>query len=165
MHIHICMYTHIIKMKIHTHNHTLSQTLYFTHEIKVTGHQTPCDRHYQSPVSREHSSRPIRGASRVCYWSSDFGAGVLIHSAVGKADKVLACVCVSKRKCVAHSVPIRPHSPSLEAEQIVWISSPSGREFSPTPPRPPTHTYAHMHVYSYIACLSSFLPFISSVLI
>lgn len=69
------------------------------HEIKVTGRQTPRGRHYPGPGNREHLSRPIRRAGRVCYWSSDFGPGVLTRSAVGKADKVLACVCISAQVC------------------------------------------------------------------
>lgn len=67
---------------------------------------------------------------------------------------------MSRRKCVAHSVPIRPLSPSLEAEQILWISSPSGRE-SPAP-APPT-IRAHLFLYCVPALLP--LPTISPVFI
>lgn len=64
-------------------------------KIKVTVCQVLCRRHHLRPVSSGHLSRPIRRARRVCYWSSDFGPGLLKHSAVGKPDKVLGCVCVS----------------------------------------------------------------------
>lgn len=54
-----------------------------------------------------------------------------IHSVVGKADRVRP---VPGSRCRSWA-PIRVLSPSHEAEQILWISSPTGRESH----RPPTH--------------------------
>lgn len=52
----------------------------------------------------------VSGAGGVCYWSSDSGPGVLTHSVVGNADKVLVrartCLCV--HVCAPHTVPIGP---------------------------------------------------------
>lgn len=65
----------------------------------------------------------------------EFVVGLLLvlidtHSVVGRADKVWS---VPGSQCGSLG-PIRLLSPSLEAEQILWISSPSGRESR----RPPT---------------------------
>ena len=57
-------------------------------------------------------------------------------------------------KCVAHSIPIRPLS-LLEAEQILWISSPGAE--SPSPPHP-THTSTQLHIYSYMHAFRSPFP-------
>lgn len=67
-----------------------------------------------------------------------------IHSVVGKADRVRP-VPGSRRRS---SAPIRALSPSHEAEQILWISSPTGRESHHPPTHPPqtgTHVVASPH--------------------
>lgn len=79
-----------------------------------------------------------------------------IHSAVGKPENILAFM--SQYKCVAYSVHIRLHSHSLEAEQILWLSSPSGRVFHPPTYHAYTHTFIptlHVSVYSFPSSLLS----------
>lgn len=93
---------------------------------------------------RRHSSRPIRGASRVCYWSPDFGAGVLKHSAVGKSDKLLGYVFVSLQVCGTLY--------SYQTSPSIWSRTDSLDKLTqecrtPSSP-PPTQTCRHFHIYS-----------------
>lgn len=90
----------------------------------------------------------------ICHDQSEFVVEGLIwvlidiHSVVGKTDKVWPVPGSRGRSSAA----IRVHSPSHEAEQILWISSPTGKESH----HPPTHL---KHALMWLLLPTPLVPF------
>lgn len=109
---------------------------------------------WEESICHDQSEERVEFVIGALIWT-----GLLVHSAVGKADKVLACVC----ECVSVQVcgTLCSYQTSLPFSWSRTDPLDKLTKWQRIPPstHPPRHTYTHMHIFPTLhASTPSFTP-------